>query len=322
MLTGCGGSTESADDGWSIDAALDQLPRGDDGDLTVRTGDVSRATELAGASRPAGDDTDDIHRWLSPLFRRTSIAPGSDVMRDPVFGMQTTLGVDLRDVDWYASVETPPRTFHALRLLDGATVKDDLVEAGDGLAQTATGTVGDPLERDAFPFIAAVRQEEDWVAIAQRSRDATAWRTGPTLAERTELTTLAAALKGLDGYSAVLATGELRRTRSDGPSDTTVRPVGDGLAFDAVGIMEGGTPDEPEEWIAYAVDDPEAARPTIEDRWRRGVSTVTGKRIEADVRVTSVDTADGAVVVKVRPVRGGVSHQMLGNLDTPFAPGG
>lgn len=312
---------------FSVSHALAALPAADGTAGTVSVGDLDRASQLAGARRPvAADDAATVGAWRQRIGRAGVVLPPSLILDRAGPLTRDRLGMDVRDVRWYAGNDAPPRGALAMATVDGTRLSPDLPKDGD-LMLSGEGEPGS-LSRDVDPttgaprvflFTLALRQEGPFILAAQNADQARAWPDGPSLADDDAHAAVAAALDRHAPFAAVTAPprpggAPPARPRTGGPR-ATASPIG----HDLVGVAEARRGTGPREVIAYHVADPEAARPVVERVWREGRSLLSGERLSTLARVNAITVEDGCVVVEVTPARPGIVMQMMQASDAPFA---
>lgn len=324
LLAGCGGD-KGLSGNYSVEASLRELPYVSEGTpLTVVTGDLDRATELGGVKRPAaGADTVE---WGQALSKEPVSIPAAEDLKFrylPGGQMRDLLGLDMRDVRSYASVESPPHRITVLRVTDGTKLKKGLPTSG-GVTTTEKGKVGEitrgkATEPPLFVAIEAVEQQDDRVALAQESRVLKDWSDdgGKTMADHQALLEVARALDDQDVYGAVLLDG------AGTPQNLTPQSAAGVKVkmpkFDAVAVGQAVEKGHSVEYVAYRVSDPDAAKTGIGKVWAEGTSLATREQLSRLVRVDGVSTGDHVVVVKLKPeANPGVAMEMLYRSDLPF----
>lgn len=341
----------SAGDGFSVEAALAELPVPpdlDDGQpIAVNVLDLDAASEAAGADRPDADaDRDDVEEWWARLSRPTDDedvppipVPPFDAFglgRVPAGTVEDELGLSLGAVHALAQVAAPPFVFG---LAQGEVDEGDLAGADlderDGVFTAGSGEDLEPNPEEATDVRGTgaplrLAAEGDRIAASSTTEELEAWREGEgrSLAEDDDLRGVAAALDEADAVAAVILTGDFgerpaggRQTPEQIEADAELIPVEE--AFTAAGIGFALDDDETILTVAYAFADDaaaEAAADQVEAAYAEGVSLMTREPIADRLEVTDVGAEGAVVVARLRLVDGppGAIITMLGNHDTPF----
>ena len=326
-LAGCGGSDgASTSDGspaatsdhYTVEAALRDLPpAAGDQPVQVSISDFAEAAELADLPKPA--DERSTSAWLKglvapPLYRPSVDKLGLESLQTGA--MRTALGFDGRDVQTYASVESPPKEFRVVGLADG-------VELKKGVTATGPGDLGD-LDLSAtdmvFRVVFGVAQQGDQVALTTSAEQLAAWtdRGDSSLANDDAFLDVAKALDAHAVYSAIL---------SDSPATLPVASSAEGLkvtgtgpiqAFNAIGIGQGVEDGKAVEYVAYHLDDATQARDRIEQAWEEGIS-LRGTPLAQLLDVDEITVKGDVVTVQISPKQSpGLAMEMLSLRDMPF----
>ncbi len=307
---------------------LAQLPavERDDSQLWIAFGNVSMATELAGAERPT--DPGDIAgagAWTSQLSGRDSeIAvpfPTTGQSRSPedLEAIDDELGFSLLDVDVFIELQTPPSTFLAFTgVTDADTVTASLGDADDGVFSVGDGDDFeiDPEKRSpARPIGVPLRlgAQDGLIGVSPSTPLMRSWLggDGETLADDAAMVAVAERLDAAGPYGAYLvATNGL--SSSTNPYDT----VGVALAVedgDALGVIV----------YHYANDDDAAdAVTTIEDLLG-GTSSATAQPWSEVFSSWEIEATEDIVEFRLRFVDDKLTSVLWSALfanDTLFAP--
>lgn len=323
-------------DGFSVEAALAELPDPDEDDLrlTVVVADMAEAAEANEAGeRPTSGDDEDLGRWF--LTATGSGAPEDGEVLPPVFvpsaevlgtqrllsagEIEEELGWSVLDVDAVAEVLAPPFRF---AVVTGDVGEDTLTDAGlepdeDGVVSVGNGEDGetDPDAASAArPIGAPVRMAADGDRLAaSSSTDAVAdWVDGDpeTLADRDDLRAVAAALDDADALSAYITTA-----------------LDDEGGHTAVGIGWSVEDGESRITIAYAYGseaDAEDGADAVEAAFA-GASQQTGRPLADLLALDEVEVDGDVVVAHTRPGPEGrpqVAMALLQQGSAPFVLGG
>lgn len=279
-----GGGGIASGDGFSVEAALAELPvpPGDDPRYTVVAFDLAGAAEANGAGE-APEDAEEAGRWLIDAI---GAVPDDDVF-PPVFvpsaqvlGLETGLSAeDLREelgfapTDVAAATEVVDHGPFRFSVVTGDVGEDSIAEAGLEPDDEGVATADDDAHLAADGDRLAVGTDDDAVA---------GWvdGAGDTLADDRPTVAVATALDDTDAVSALL---------------TTVVPRSAG--YEAVGIGWSVDDGDARQAIAYAFPDEaaaEAAVSRVEDAF--AVGPTPEQIVLDDVEV------DGTVVLaRVRP---------------------
>ncbi|WP_320673113.1 hypothetical protein [Patulibacter defluvii] len=328
--------------GWSVAAALRELPPLPGDRVEVATADLDAATRAGGLRRPSRPTGAAMTAWLGPLTGGPKAAPlfvPLPTMLDArgiaqADQVERELGWSLRTIGAYGEVAAPPYRFLVARdsgrFADGLErLPDGVVSAGRGAdlridprATTAARPLGQPLR---------MARRGPLLAAGPRTATVAAWRAGDpagTLADDQALASLAARLDAEHVLAAQLLRGNF------GPAGVGARATPAQLRelvarllpqrFDAVGL--GWTVDGRRPAIVavyHFADAPTAteARPALERLWRDGRSTISAQPLAQLVTVEGSSADGDAVTVRLRPgPRGSAATvaQMLVRRDLPF----
>jgi hypothetical protein len=308
-----GGSTPAAD--WSVAGSLRQIPTAavaDEGTALVMTGDVDRATELAGLDRPSDPDSPATVKWIHGISGLPVDGTSSDVAIMPLDQLRLAegnhldeireeLGWSVLDVHTYAGVDSPPEHFIAMT----GTFDADTINAAQGDRDDDIWSLGgDDFSIDVKDLTRARRLgqsvrtalHDDRLAESVSTPTMKAWLSGKhTLADDRSLVAVAEALDDHDVYSAALV---LQRAGSDGSTPSSAGA--DDLApFDGFGVGAAHDGDGAQAIYAYHCDDADAAEHNAEvlrSMFEEGESAATQQPWSEIVEVADIDV-DGPVVV-------------------------
>ena len=338
-LTGCtplinSGGASAADDDFSIESSLAQVPAMAAGDAPViYAGDIAAAAEAAGLARP-----EDPEAWLSELLGPLSGTDNDALLFVPFGaeqGMVTVagatefaddIGVSPADIDQFVEVIAAPKRFSVYwGPFDDTTLSDDLEDLGNGIRSAGSG---EDFETDfegltpARPMGVPLRlaHEGSRVAMSPETGAVRAWLDGATtLADDAALSGVARALDDSGAITAMLTSQE--NWPSSTHIDSSLLPSD---PFTAVGIGWSVVDDESRVFIAYAFDSEtaaDAAVPVFERQWTEGAG-MTGQSLSDYFTFESADTSDAVAtvtLVPVAPVR--TAADMMMRQDLPFMHG-
>lgn len=342
-----GGLAAGAD--YTVLGALGELPQvASDGDPIVSTGDLVGASELAGMTRPEGDE--ELVQWIGAL---TGLPQDGEV--SPVFvplaallhngagspsEVADDLGWSLADVDAYAEVSAPPQSFTAVvgdvgddTLASLPQVVDGVATAGEGEdlsidpeAQTIARPLGQPLR---------MAQQESVLVASPNTHHVQGWLTGEaqTLADDDAYAAVAAALDEAYVVGAFLGPGapfNPAAVLGPGGTDEAVAELTElrdqlvSTPFDVVGLGFGVEDGEAVVTVAYHFGTDAAAQqavPVLESLFAEGRSIQSGSPISAYVEIRDA-AADGTVAVVTLDLASGRSPQTVQSMyaaqDLPF----
>ena len=330
MAAGCGSDDGEAStsngfaDGYSVTAALAELPYAEPRGRTqviVMTGDLEKATALAGVERPDLDDPRQVGEWLRALNGDVTLPAAESVGLNSVNQRSsgTTLGYTAADVRFFTELRDSLDRFSVQTLHEDAEVSEDLPTT-DGLRTTGEGEPGslnkDPASFAQFPMVNVLATKGDQVAFsteASQIEDSRAG-TGRRLLRDEKLADLAEVLDRRSVYGAYLVEGSFDQFRGHPPDDAIDQ------TFDAVAIGLDLDDEVPVVHVAYWFEqDAEAAVDQVEQAWK-GLSRRTNRPLSDYVEVRGSDRAGHVVTVElVASAAGpGVVLQMLSAADTPF----
>ncbi len=325
---GTGAGTGSGGTDYSVAGALAELPfvrPGKKNQLLVFTGDLARATRLAGVKRPTSADTKKRLAWLRALSGDVTL-PGA-----------ASTGLNSVNVDpsgkWLGYTATDVRTFVELRngrdrfsvqtLYDGAEVNHDL-PTRSGLQATDKGKPGsrteDPSTFAQFPLVQVLAQKGDQVAFSTDPAKVKQWRAGKgrRLDRNDALDGVATTLDGSSVYAAALATGPFAAARG-GRGRVTLKQD-----FDAVGIGLALDGTHPIVYVSYHFPRKVAAGARqVTSVWKKGVSRRDNLPLSDYVKLRSTRRTGHVVTAELDASATGpqVVLQMLSSADTPFQDG-
>jgi hypothetical protein len=326
---------------FTVGEALAELPasvRDRGGKFTMLVGDVARATEVGGLSRP--EDPADAGAWVSDLNGGGMVDGEPSPVYVPLAAplapstpaelVERDLGWSILEVDHFVSWTSWPLTTTVV-----AGNFDDQTLAGlpqtRGISSAGTGPdlVGDlqqasPARPQGIPLRMAV--EDGWLIASPLTPVVKDWRNGSqrTLADDPVLRDLAAVLDEVDAVSAKITSAK-SLGQSSAPAEVLIQireqSGGIGFAdFDTYAIGWTVEGDQPGFVVAYhTTGDSDLAVDQIAARWE-GVN-FRGSDMSSFVEVTDIEAAGDIVVVtgKPAPEEGGEVLMAMSELaDLPF----
>ncbi|MDZ5619241.1 hypothetical protein SFC88_00295 [Nocardioides sp. HM23] len=344
LVTGCGEDAdplESGDD-YSVLGAVGELPASIEGDAQlILTGDLSKASEVAGLDRPSDADSDEVNEWVGDLSG--AAAPDDDTARAFVplpdalvpfdaspSEMDAQVGWSVVDVDSFAALTQPPEDFLVVSgAFDEDTLDEDLSEVDDDIV---TDVVGEDHELNveeptAFSRIGApTRLAEDDGRIAASSTTGAVrdWLNGDeSLADDAGYGDVARALDEHDVYAAVLSAVQpgidaaaliLGGQVSAEELEALIEQLEDQLpeaSYDTVGIGWTTDDDAPLVATAYHFDSEDAAKDSVDalrELYESSTSAQSQRPFSDYLEVEGVETEGSVVVVTSRPAEGAAIH--------------
>jgi hypothetical protein len=342
VLVGCGTPGLGSGAHYSVSGALHELPYVTPGDsgVTVLTGDLDDATELAGTSRPKAGATSAIAAWLKvtdgsgPVAVQAPREVGLDWLATDVVGKQ--LGFDATAVRTFAGVVVDDASFTVETVAGKAKLKKSLPMYG-GLNATGKGTPGsidkglDSLDAGPFTVIESIAQDNDLVAMSPVTNLVKSWQDGKgkSLADNVSLAAVAEALDKEHPYSTMLYAGTFARPTGNPPTDqlpvaSTVVSARAADRFDAVGIGATVEKGRAHAFVSYHfAKDAKAAGAAITKLWQDGTSKTTRKPLADLVTARTADVDGDVVTIELIPKQNSaaVIFRMLERFDTPFSEG-
>lgn len=326
---------------FTVGEALAELPAsvGERGaKFTMLVGDLARATELGGLSRP--EDPADAGAWVSglnggmvdgeppPVYvpLEVPLAPST-----PAELVEKDLGWSIVDVDHFVSWTSWPLTTTVVagniddQTLAGLPETRGISSAGTGPDLTGDLQQASPVRPQGNPLRMAV--EDEWLIASPLTPVVKDWRNGSqrTLADDPVLRDLAAVLDEAGAVSAMITSA--KSVAHHLPPQAVlerIREQGIGFAkFDTYAIGWTVEGDQPGFVVAYhTTGDTALAVDQIAARWE-GIN-YRGRDMSAFVEVTDIVAAGDIVVVagKPAPENGGEVLKLMSELpDLPFASG-
>ena len=246
LAAGCGKENDDAPasdgfaDGYSVTAALAELPYAEPKGRTqviVMTGDLEKATGLAGLERPSSADRGQVGEWLRALNGDVTLPAAESVGLNAVNqgSSEAALGFTAADVRFFVELRDSLDRFAVQSLHEDAEVSNDLPTT-DGLRTVGEGEPGtlnkDPASFAQFPVVAVLGTKGHQVAFSTDASDIEDWRagTGRRLLGDEKLADLAAALDQRSVYGAYLVEGSFDQFRGHPPDDAIDE------TFDAVAV--------------------------------------------------------------------------------------
>ena len=330
VAAGCGGADDEAStrhgfaDGYSVTAALAELPYAEPRGRTqviVMTGDLEKATELAGLERPSSSDPKQVGEWGRALNGDVTLPAGESLGLNTVVqdAAGATLGFTAADVRFFVELRDSLDRFSVQSLYESAEVSDDLPTTG-GLRTTGEGEPGslnkDPASFAQFPLVNVLDTKGHQVAFATEASKVEDWQagTGRRLVRDQKLAEIAAALDHRSVYAAYLVEGSFDQFRGHPPDEAIDEK------FDAVGVGLDLDDEVPVVHVAYWFrHDAEGATEQVERVWK-GLSRRTNRPLSDYVEVRGSEHAGHVVTVDLVAADAGpgVVLQMLTAADTPF----
>jgi hypothetical protein len=333
-VSGCGGDDEAESTGhaYSVQASLAELPASVGGDQPlVLTGDLNRASEVAGLARPADADGDDARRWLSSLSGAVSatdpspqaFVPFPDQLIPTTVDPADALGWSVLDVDDFVAVDQPPVHFLVVSgAFDADTLDPDLAEVDDGIVTDVEGAdhefdVQHPTALSPLGAPTRLAERDGRIAASSSTDAVREWLDDhDTLADDEGFAAVARALDDQDAYSAVLSPAPhgIDPTVFLGGIDSTPESVHKKVAkleaellddpYDDVGIGWSADDDGALVSVAYhfgSEDQAEDSVDALRDLYESGVSVQTQRPYSEDLEVEDVTTSGAVAVVRARP---------------------
>lgn len=347
-VAGCSSSGGSGTSEYSVSEALSQLPPAsvNEGALIV-TGDLLRASEIAGLERP--DNLEDGIDWF---YNLTLGNPSADV-DVPVFvpvgdmasaGAQTSgfeefedaLAWSLIDIDWFVEASQPPTTFAMVNGDFDEEILDGLDDLGDGVFSFGSG---DDFEQDienrspVDPLGRPIRfaEEDGRLAMSTSTAAVEQWLDGDGGSNLDDLEEVAEALDDAGAYSAVLHSPEkgfgiagaqraLSPAQLEALTDEGRLPT---EAFHSIGIGWSADDGDAVVTMVFAHDDADAAETNAEkfEALFADGANLGGLPLDEVYDLQDVTTDGALVIVSVMPTEGApvaAAFQGLLSMDIPF----
>lgn len=331
VIGACGSDDKASSDNgkYSVASSLRQIPAsatGDGAGTLIMSGDIDKATELAGLERPTDPTSDEAIDWIQAISGQRLGDGLSDVMIMPLDTFRLTtanrmdeiddeIGWSLLDVHTYAGVDAPPEHFASMT----GTFDADEIDAAQGdRVDDIWSLGGDDFEVDlagrsaARPLGQSLRTALKDGRLAESISTPTmrAWLDGKdTLADDEALVAVAEALDDHDVYSAAL----LADPTADGATPVSSDDTGDLAPFEAFGVGSAHDGDGAQAVLAYQFedeDDAEQSADVLRAMFEDGTSVQTHQPWSERVRVDDVEV-DGRVVVVTLDVLEGRSPGVM-----------
>ena len=279
-----GGDDTSSSKEYSVAGSLEQVPASaaqDDAAL-IMSGDLDRASEIAGVERPSGSGARDVVPWLQSITGGTVDGERSDVSIMPLDALRLInatrldevddeLGWSVLDVRTYTGVDAPPGHFAAMT----GEFDDDEIDAAQGDREDDIWSLGgedfsvDPKEISAArPIGGSVRTalHDGLLAESASTPPVRDWLDGDdTLADDDTLLAVARALDDHDVYSSLI-TRTAGQSSSSGTDRTTPDAAVDAelAPFDVIGLGSADDDGEAKAVLVYHSEDgtPPSRTPT------------------------------------------------------------
>ncbi len=341
-LTGCAGSVETNfDSGFSVTAAVRDVPAGDAERYDFIAADLAAIAELEGVER-SGNPAEWLMALTNPGGDAAVFAPVPDVFipgtGDAGF---EALGWNLNDVDRFVSYSALPVSFTVIAgelpalpeslPAVSETVRTDIEGEDFEVDFSSVGTVIDRLGRPT-----RFAQEGNRIAMSSSTELADSWvGTGETLADDAAVKAIASTLDGYGVMSAVITppaafSGQTILGPDVSPAeaeaalkefDALVPPA----PYDLVGLgwtVVDGAP----RWIAtYHFLSEDAAKDgaqVLRAVWEKGATLTSQKPISSLATVNDVFVKDSTVAVVLTPTEGtpaSVLYDLLMRREVLFA---
>jgi len=324
------GDTKSSKE-YSVAASLEQVPASaaNDDAALIMSGDLDRASEIAGVERPSGSGRD-VVTWLQSITGGTVDGERSDVSIMPLDALRLVnaarldeiddeLGWSVLDVHTYAGVDDPPGHFAAMT----GEFDDDEIDAAQGDREDDIWSLGgkdlsiDPKEISAArPTGGSVRTalHDGLLAESASTPPVRDWLDGDdTLADDDTLLAVAKALDDHDVYSSLIT--RTAGQSSSGTARTTPATTVDAelAPFDVIGLGSADDDGQAKAILVYHSAD-EAAAEHNADALRtileEGSSVVQGRPFSDLYTVDDIDV-DGELVVVTLDLADGRSPQAV-----------
>lgn len=308
-----GGGLASGD-GFSIEAALAQIPLDEERGLTISVGDLGRANELAGLERPDADDEEALRDWSMLLTagaldeQDTVFVPLAELLMStsgPHAEVADELGWNLGDVETFVEVLRPP---YRTLVVSGESLSGDVFDDGDLVEleeDILTAGEGDDLYVDiearttARPLGAPLRLAADGerIIVSSTTEVVRSWLDGEltSFADSEPHREVAAALDDADAYAAMFFNMD--------ESDTSRPPLPDDLprltaSFDVLALGWSVVDGEAVITAVHHFGDEETAEEQVEniEAILRDGTLFTGQPY-ADVLTLDDAVADGPLAI-------------------------
>lgn len=325
---GTGATGLAAGEDYSVLGALAELPDiSADGTLTVSTGDLVGASELAGLTRPDGADDEELVAWIGGLIGAPQEEGGTGRVYVPLAALldqglsrpsevAEDLGWSVRNVDAYAEVDAAPHRFTVVVGDFDEQTLAGLPEAAEGVSTAGEGEdLSSYLETrtPARPLGQPLRmaQEGSTLVASLSTASVQQWNAGggPTLADHESYAAVAGTLDDAGVVGAYLGPGApfspatLLGEGGTEEAEAQITELTDQLVdapFDVVGLGFAVEDGETVVTVAYhfateaAADE---AAPVLEKLYAEGRSVQGGVPISDYVKVREVAVDDTVAVV-------------------------
>lgn len=336
FVAGCSDDADPADsrEHYSVLDAIGELPASIEGDAPlIFTGDLTRASEIAGLNRPTDADSDEVNAWVADL----TAAPDPDKTvrvfvplpvallpwESPPADMDAQVGWSVVDVESFVALTQPPEHFLVVSGdFDDDTLDEDLSEVEGGVVTDVEGADLEQnlLEPTAFSRVGAPTRlaEDDGRIAASSTTDAVRdWLDGEvSLADDEGYADVATALDEHEVYAAVLSAvqtgidpaGLILGSQGSAEELQALREqLEDELpeaSYDTVGI--GWSADDQGPLVATAYhfaseDDAENSADALRELYESGTSVESQRPYSDYLTVENVEVQGSVVVVTSQP---------------------
>ncbi|RHW24195.1 hypothetical protein D0Z08_26115 [Nocardioides immobilis] len=336
LVAGCSDDADPADsrEHYSVLDAIGELPASIEGDAPlIFTGDLTRASEIAGLNRPTDADSDEVNAWVADLTaapdpdetaRVFVPLPGALIpWESPPADMDAQVGWSVVDVESFVALTQPPEHFLVVSGdFDDDTLDEDLSEVEGGVVTDVEGADLEQnlLEPTAFSRVGAPTRlaEDDGRIAASSTTDAVRdWLDGDvSLADDEGYADVATALDEHEVYAAVLSgvqtgidpAGLILGSQGSAEELQALREqLEDELpeaSYDTVGIAWSADDQAPLVATAYHFSseaDAENSADPLRELYESGTSVESQRPFSDYLTVENVEVQGSVVVVTSRP---------------------